>query len=93
MKYTLRESKEPGWWVVTDTENLVVLKFQEHKFNETQKVTMLEDSNLSALQLARMKREIGDWVAAHHIDRHSNRVPQSPNRVSTAQIGTQNEGV
>ena len=48
---------------------------------------------LSALQLARMKREIGDWGAAHHIDRRSNRVPQSPNRVSTAQIGTQNEGV
>ena len=29
MKYTIQESEEPGWWVVTDTENLVVLKFQE----------------------------------------------------------------
>lgn len=29
MKYQLQESKEPGWWIVTDTENLVVLKFQE----------------------------------------------------------------
>lgn len=38
MKYTIQESKDPGWWVVTDTENLVVLKFQEHKFNETQMV-------------------------------------------------------
>lgn len=30
MKYQLQESKDPGWWVVTDT--------QEHKFNETQMV-------------------------------------------------------
>lgn len=56
MKYTIQESKDPGWWVVTDTENLVVLKFQEHKFNETQMVTMLEDCQLSALQLARIMR-------------------------------------
>lgn len=45
MKYTIQESKEPGWWVVTGTENL------------------------SALQLARIMREIGDWVAQHHIDK------------------------
>ena len=64
MKYTIQESKEPGWWVVTDTENLVVLKF-----NETQMVTMLEDCHLSALQLARIMREMSDWVAAHHIDK------------------------
>lgn len=38
MKYIIQESKEPGWWVVTDTENLVVLKFQEHHFNETEMV-------------------------------------------------------
>jgi hypothetical protein len=69
MKYQLQESKEPGWWVVTDTENLVVLKFQEHKFNETQMATMLEDCQLSALQLARIMREMADWMAAHHIDK------------------------
>jgi hypothetical protein len=69
MKYTIQESKEPGWWVVTDTENLVVLKFQEHKFNETQMVTMLEDCQLSALQLARVMREMADWVAQHHMDK------------------------
>lgn len=69
MKYTIQESQDEGWWVVTDTENLVVLKFQEHKFNETQMVTMLEDCNLSVLQLARIMREMSDWVASHHIDK------------------------
>ena len=69
MKYIIKESKEPGWWVVTDTENLVVIKFQDHKFNETWKVTMLEDCNLSALQVARVMREIGDWLATHHTEK------------------------
>ena len=49
MKYTIQESKEPGWWVVTDTENLVVVKFKEHEYNETQQTTMLEDCNLSVM--------------------------------------------
>ena len=69
MKYIIQKSETPGWWVVTDTENLVVLKLQEHRFNETQKVTMLEECNLSALQVARIMREMGDWVARHHIDK------------------------
>ena len=69
MKYTIQESTEPGWWVVTDTENLVVLKFKENQFNETQKATLLEDSNLTMMQLARVMREMGDWVAAHHIEK------------------------
>ena len=69
MKYIIQKSETPGWWVVTDTENLVVVKFQEHKFNETQQVTMLEECNLSALQIARVMREMDDWVAAHHIDK------------------------
>lgn len=68
MKYQLQKSKEPEWWVLTDTENLVVLKFQEHKFNDTQMATMLEDCQLTALQLARIMREMGDWMAAHHIN-------------------------
>ena len=69
MKYKLQKSQDPGWWVITDTENLVVLKFQEHKFNETQMATMLEDCHLSALQLARIMREMSDWVAAHDINK------------------------
>lgn len=54
---------------MTDTENLVVLKFKNHDFNNTQKVTMLEDANLTALQVARIMREMGDWLALHHIDK------------------------
>lgn len=41
-RFKLEKSKEqPGWWVLTDTENLVVIKFEEHKYNETQKYICL----------------------------------------------------
>ena len=56
MKYLIQKSKEPGWWVVTDTENLVVLKFQERKFNKTQQVTMLEDCPTTRTNNARDRR-------------------------------------
>ena len=69
MKYIIQKSETLGWWVVTDTEKLVVVKFQEHRFNETQMVTMLEDCQLSALQLARIMREVGDWGAQNHMDK------------------------
>lgn len=69
MKYLIQKSEDPGWWVVADTENLVVLKFKEHKFNDTQQVTLLEDCSLSALQMARVMRKMGDRMATHHIDK------------------------
>lgn len=36
-RFILEKSQDlPGWWVLTDAENLVVLKFKEHEFNESQ---------------------------------------------------------
>lgn len=56
--------------MLTDTENLVVIRFQDRAFNETQRVSVLEDSPLrgadAAREMARVMREMGDWVAAHH---------------------------
>lgn len=70
MRYILQASNDtPGWWVVTDTENKVVVKFKDHEFNDTQKVTLLEDCHLSALQAARIMRELSDWLAAEHYDK------------------------
>ena len=35
-RFRLEQSTEqPGWLVLTDTENLVVIRFQEHQFNDT----------------------------------------------------------
>ena len=69
MSYVMQKSETPGWWVLTDTENRIVVRFEEHKFNDTQEVTMLEDCTLTALQAARVMRELGDWVVRHHANK------------------------
>ena len=66
-KYILQQSTDKGWWVATDKENGIVIKFQEHRFNDTQKVTTLEDIvNPNPLVLARQMRELSDWLVENH---------------------------
>ena len=60
-----------GWWVLTDTENLVVITFEEGRFNETQKITKLEgDENYTSMTdvmaQVRIIREMSDWLAVNH---------------------------
>lgn len=70
-RFRLEQSTEqPGWWVLTDTENLVVIRFQEHQFNDTQKVTVLDESALlqhsdCANKLAHIMSEMGDYMFTH----------------------------
>lgn len=71
MKYKLQKSiQQQGWWIVTDTENQISVKFKEHEFNETQDVVCFDKDILkkgvTAKDLARYMRELGDWVAMHH---------------------------
>lgn len=43
-KYILQKSStRPNGWVLTDRENGIVITFDEGLFNESQKVTFLED--------------------------------------------------
>ncbi len=70
-RFKLEKSKEqPGWWVLTDTENLVVIKFEEHKYNETQKVYLLKESEMISspdieTKLARIMREMSEYMYTH----------------------------
>ena len=71
----IQESQDlPGWWVLTDIENEIVVKFKDKDFNGTQKVTLLNDDNVTLAKvggahgLARVMGEIGDYVARHHGD-------------------------
>lgn len=70
-RFKLEKSKEQeGWYVLTDTENLVSIKFKEHEFNATQKVTFLNDGQsvvgkLGAQGIARVLREMGDYMFTH----------------------------
>ena len=70
-RFNLEKSREQeGWYVLTDTENLVVIKFKKHEFNETQKITHLENDQevirkLGPQGIARVLREMGDYMFTH----------------------------
>lgn len=66
-KYIIQKSTHPNKWVLTDKENGVIITFEEGNFNNSQKVTMLEDApKLSPIDLARIMRKLGEWGARHH---------------------------
>ncbi len=61
-------SQKPGYWVATDTHHGIVIVFRKHQFNETQKVTILNDEQCNPLHLARHMRHIADWLVRKHPD-------------------------
>lgn len=71
-KYKLETSQlQSGWWVCTDTENLLVCTFEEGKFNDTQKFTDLEGDDTfksmdDVMAKLRIMREMSDWLAINH---------------------------
>ena len=66
-EYIIQKSIHPNKWVLTDKENGVIFTFEEGNFNNSQKVTMLEDApKLSPIDLARIVRKLGEWGARHH---------------------------
>ena len=65
--YILQKSSTlPNGWVLTDKENGIVVTFEDGEFNETQKVTPLEDTSHTPQELARIMQELGEWVVRHH---------------------------
>lgn len=66
-KYIIQQSNtQPNKWVLTDKEKGVIITFEDGKFNETQKVTMLDNTHLTANELAKAMRELGEWAVRHH---------------------------
>lgn len=61
-----KSSTQPDGWVLTDTENKVVITFEDGLFNESQKVTLLEDSLVTTEELTHIVSEMRNWVARHH---------------------------
>ena len=69
-RFILQPSQEKGFWVATDTEHGIVVKFKEHQFNETQQTTLLNGDTFKtaeeALAVATYMREIADWLRDNH---------------------------
>ena len=56
-------------WTVTDKENRIAIDFREGLFNESQQVKLLEGFTCGdAPRMARIMREIGDWMAENHVE-------------------------
>lgn len=70
-RFVLQKSKaKDNVWLCTDTENNIVIEFQQGKFNETQKVNYLFDiENPEPLKLAKQMREVGEWLSENHSDK------------------------
>lgn len=69
-KYILQESENKGFWVCTDTINKIVVVFENGKFNETQKMTALDDFNpKNFMQISKYMREIGVYLFNNHYEK------------------------
>lgn len=71
-RYILQPSQDlPNWWVLTDVIEGVVIRFEEHRFDETQRVTLLDESHLQhnpdcANKVAHILREMTDYLIRDH---------------------------
>ena len=66
-RFLLQPSKEEGWYVLTDTQLLITLRFRAGDFNGSQKVTHLDDSRITnPMDIATSLRLMGDWMQKYH---------------------------
>lgn len=76
-RFKLQKSESlPDWWVLTDIENMIVVRWEQGKFNDTQKVSPIEDADLRAKfgdnlaqELARIMAEIAGYLHDFHYEK------------------------
>lgn len=70
-RFILQKSeKKSNAYVCTDTDNGIVCLFDEHRFNDTQTFTFLEDvEQPNPLTIARILCEMADWLRENHYDK------------------------
>lgn len=67
MGYILKKIENSNRYTVFDNVNMIVIEFEEHRFNDTQKCTQLFDvPNPDVLKLARAMRQMTDWLLENH---------------------------
>lgn len=59
--------EKENWWVLTDKENGVVVRWEDGKYNETQITTDIYDNPPEDyVRLAGVMKDIGDWLVRYH---------------------------
>lgn len=52
-RFRIEKSEQLGWWVVTDAKNKIKFEFEEHNYNNNQRVSFADDHpNMTASELA-----------------------------------------
>ena len=66
-RYDFQPSKErEDWYVVTDKKDMVVVIFEKGKFNETHRITRLDDTLPDPLTAASGLKAIADYLRIYH---------------------------
>ena len=66
-RYDFQPSKErEDWYVVTDKKDMVVVIFEKGKFNETHRITRLDDTLPDPLTAASGLKAIADYLHIYH---------------------------
>ena len=72
-RFILQRSATSGYWVATDRDHNIVVQFEHGKYNETQKVTLLNGDTFTnekeALKVATYLRELADWLREEHYEK------------------------
>jgi len=65
-EYQLSVNNNYGFdWLCWDKKNLLVVEWRNRKFNDTQKVTFIEEDP-DASTASNIIRKMGDWLFLHH---------------------------
>lgn len=66
-RYDFQPSKErEDWYVVTDKKDMVVVIFEKGRFNETQRITRLDDTLPDPLTATSELKAIADYLHLYH---------------------------
>ena len=66
-RFVLQPSKEEGWYVLTDEQLLITLRFRAGDYNGSQNVKMIDESRVKdPMDIATSLRLMGDWILKYH---------------------------
>ena len=66
-RFSLQPSKEEGWYVLTDEQLLITLRFRAGDYNGSQNVKMIDESRVKdPMDIATSLRLMGDWILKYH---------------------------
>jgi len=69
-RFKIENQKDSEHWLVTDKDNLIVIFFENHRFNDTQRIVPIYEITQEQIKiLPRILREMSEWLAQNHYDK------------------------